>query len=137
MRPNALLAAAAALALVGCATGQAALSESKEIEPDQQIAYRSPAPDTVPVTVVREERWMSPNCPAVVYVQRRPVAFLGPLERVTLHLPVGYELLGVQLDCTGALGFVESLATVESGHPLLYLVGATGHGNFDIYPNTP
>jgi hypothetical protein len=96
MNRTAFTLAAAAL-VAGCSTAPIKTDAAREVPADQVLVQTAPAPGaTAQIVVKRDMSMYGGACPNSVMVNGKPYARMWTGERVTLHLPAGSVLLGVQ-----------------------------------------
>ncbi|PHN32145.1 hypothetical protein [Pseudomonas sp. ICMP 460] len=121
-----LIAAVAAVMLVGCASSAISVRDAKPVPSDEVYAFQTkPAGESGKVTVVRDSGAVGSGCDIVVYVDGRKAAKIGTGQRATFYLPPGSPSLGAGLAgsglCAGAT--IRTIAaTVQPGKESLYRI---------------
>jgi len=135
MRASGFLIVAALLlaAIAGCATEPISASAAGAVSWENHLLYTSAHQGTVPVTIVRDEGLTASGCAARVLVNDLVAAYVRAAEKVTLHIPPGDYILGV--DGPYCLrGLVEVEANVRLGKPRSYRIGFDADGATGLYP---
>lgn len=137
MRANHLALAAAVLlaTLSGCATEPISSYAAKPVSMENQLLYQVVTPDTVPVTIVRDQGFVAQGCAARVLVNDQVAAYVRAGEKVTLHIPPGEVILGADINTGGlcqSTGLAEIEANLQPGRP-----SALDAGGFLVQPGRP
>lgn len=112
------------LFFVGCATTPVPSSEATPVPPSKHLLFKQPGANTAPVLVIRDSGWSGAACDTKIFVNGQLAARLSTSEKVTLHIPAGEVILGIEPNCLAALaGLLERSATLVAGKPSYFRVG--------------
>lgn len=130
------IALAACLALAACATRPISSDDAVEtarLFPSYE-QYRVVAEHTSIVVVKRDRGLFGSGCATHIFVNGAHVADLRPKEKVTLHVPFGYQVLSANSAGICGGGTVETAVVVEPNQPRAFRVGVSDAGDLHISP---
>lgn len=131
MKATALLIAIVLIS--GCATTPISSEQADPVPGDRQVRYRSPAPNTVPITITRDSGFISAACATKVFVNGELAAYVRAGERVTLNIPAGEVIIGAQPDGICAGGLVETQAILQPARHIQFRIGYDHNGSIGLY----
>lgn len=122
------------LALAGCATRPVGADDAKPGTIIQN-PWLSPLPGTGEVLVIRDKGYMGSACAEKIYVDSQEVAELRTSQRVSVYLPPGEHIAGVQPTSICAGGSAALSINVVAGRRQVYRVARQQSGDLKIEPS--
>lgn len=122
------------LTLAGCATRPVGADDARPGVIIQN-PWLSPLPGTGEVLVIRDKGYMGSACAEKIYVDSQEVAELRTSQRVTVYLPPGEHIAGVQPASICAGGSAALSINVVAGRRQIYRVARQQSGDLKIEPS--
>lgn len=84
--------------------------------------------------VIRDSGFNTSACDSKLTVNGQLAAYIGTSEKVTLHIPAGEVIIGVEASGICAGGLIERQAVLIAGKPAYFRVGYDTSGALGLHP---
>src|SRR5262245_13593758 len=118
--------------LAGCATTPTSSRDASAIPASKHIAYTEPNKTTAPVLIIRDSCFMGSACDTKVTVNGQLTAYLGSGEKVTLHIPTGEVIIGIEASGICAGGLQEKRVSLIPGKMTYLRIGYDTSGALNL-----